>query len=107
MSYNLILTNTAIQDINKIAHQIAIRSKSIETAKKFAYELKDKCNTLADFPNRGSFPRDYMLKSIGYRFISHKDYLIFYLVDEKNTTVHIVAVFNAKQDYFHMMKPFT
>ena len=36
----------------------------------------------------------------------HKEYLIFYLVDEEEKQVNIMAIFNSKKDYMRVMKNF-
>lgn len=46
--------------------------------------------------------KDRVLLRAGYRFIRHKNYLIFYLVNEK--TVNVMAFFNQKKNYMHIMK---
>ena len=45
-------------------------------------------------------------QSVGYRFAVHKEYLIFYLVDEEEKQVNIMAIFNDQKDYMRVMKNF-
>ena len=47
-----------------------------------------------------------MLKSNGYRFLVHKDYLLFYLYEKEANTAYIMAIFNGKRDYMRVMKKF-
>ena len=103
MSYTVVLTDTAKQDLREIAIWIAERSKEIETAKRFVNELRAECHKLDTFPNSGAMPKDRILKSMGYRFLVHEEYLIFYLVDEENSVVNVMAIFNAKKDYMRVM----
>ncbi len=106
MNYTVVITDTAKQDLREIAVWIANQSKNIETAKRFVNELRESCQKLCKFPSTGSFPRDHVLKSAGFRFVTHKDYLVFYLIDEENKTVNVMAIFNAKKDYMRVMKNF-
>ena len=106
MSYTIVISDTAKEDLREIAVWLAKQSKDIDVAKHFVNELRDRCNELKDFPSIGSFPRDYVLKSLGYRFVTHKDYLIFYLIDEGDKLVNVMAIFNAKKDYIRVMKNF-
>ena len=106
MSYTVRLTDTAKQDLREIAFWIAEQSKDIEIAKLFIGELRDVCKKLDTFPNAGGIPKDRVIRSAGYRFTVHKEYLIFYLVDEKEKQVNIMAIFNAKKDYMRVMKKF-
>ena len=77
MKYSIIFTETAKTDLRDIAIYIAEESKDKEIAK---------------------------LVSSGYRFLVHKEYLIFYSTDETNGKVYISAVFNAKKDYTRVLK---
>ena len=36
----------------------------------------------------------------------HKEYLIFYLLDEEEKQVNIMAIFNSKKEYMRVMKNF-
>ena len=36
----------------------------------------------------------------------HKEYLIFYLVEEEEKQVNIMAIFNSKKEYMRVMKNF-
>lgn len=83
---------------------IAEQSGEKETAKRFVRELETECYTLGEFPNSGANPDDRLLVSMGYKFLIHKDYLIFYTVDETNNIVYIQAIFNAKKDYTKYMR---
>jgi plasmid stabilization system protein ParE len=55
-------------------------------------------------PNAGALPRDRILKSLGYRYLVHKEYLTFYLVDEQQKKVFVMAIFNGKRDYMRVMR---
>ena len=106
MSYTVRLTDTAKQDLRENAFWIATQSKDIEIAKRFVGELRDVCEKLDTFPNAGSIPKDRVIRSAGYRFTVYKEYLIFYLVDEKEKQVNVMAIFNAKKDYMRVMKKY-
>ena len=106
MSYTVRLTDTAKQDLREIAFWIAEQSKDKEIAKRFVGELREACKKLDAFPNAGSVPKDRVIRSEGYRFTVHKEYLIFYLVDEEKKQVNVMAIFNAKKDYMRVMKKY-
>ena len=106
MSYAVRLTDTAKQDLREIAFGIADQSKDVEITKRFVTELRTECKKLDIFPYSGSFPKDRILKSFGYRFVVYKEYPIFYLVDEDKKLVNVMAIFNSKKDYMKVMKNF-
>jgi len=106
MSCKIIFTDTAKSDLREIAIYIAERAKDKDIAIRFVKELQEVTRHLEDFPESGAVPRDRILKSMGYRFLSHKDYLLFYLYDESQKTVYVMAIFNGKRDYMRVMKKF-
>lgn len=106
MKYTINITDTAKAQLQDVAIYIAEQSNEKEVAKNFVNEIVDKCFTLAEYPNRGANPEDRVLASMGYKFILHKEYLIFYTVDDFDCTVYIQAVFNAKKDYTKFFKKF-
>ena len=106
MSYSVRMTDTAKQDLREIAFWIAEQSKDTAIAKRFVEELRDECKKFDAFPNAGAIPKDRVLKSMGYRFAVHKDYLIFYLINEREKQVDIMAIFNAKRDYMRVMRKY-
>ena len=106
MTYKVLFTDTAKEDLREIAFSIAEISKDRELAKHFVMELRKNCEILETFPEGGAVPRDRVLKSAGYRFLVYKDYLTFYLVDKEHALVYIMAVFNGKKDYLRVMRKY-
>ena len=103
MSHRVILTETAKRDLREIAFYIAEQSKDKEIARQFVNELREKCSRLGEFPQAGALSKDHVLRNLEYRFISHKEYLFFYSVDEKEQAVNVLAIFNARKDYLRVM----
>ena len=104
MSYQVLFTVTAKQDLREIALNIADISKNKDIAVNFVNEMQKKCEQLIDFPDSGALPNDRVLRSLGYRFLIYKDYLMFYTVDRDSETVYIHAAFYAKRDYTRALK---
>lgn len=106
MSFKIKFTATAKEDLRNIALYIAEISGEKSVAINFVNELRNKTKILEDFPESGSLPSDRVMISSGYRFLVHKDYLIFYRFDHDENTSYILAVFNAKRDYTKVMQKF-
>ena len=104
--YKVVLTDTAKKDLQEIAFYIASASGSREIAKRFVNELREKAARLETFPNTGTIPNNRILKSLGYRFLMHKDYLLFYQIEESQKKVFVMACFNGKQDYLRVMRKY-
>ena len=98
------MTDTAKSDLREIALGICEVSKDPETAVNFVMELEKQCDILDSQPDSGAVPKDYVLKALGYRFLVHKHYLVFYVANPDEKTVYIHAVFNEKLDYFRYMR---
>ena len=106
MSCQIIFTDTAKSDLRDIALYIAELSKDKNLAIRFVTELQKETEILKQFPESGAIPADRVLKSHGYRFLVHKDYLLFYLYQKEENTVYVMAIFNGKRDYLRVMKKF-
>ncbi len=106
MSFKVKFTATAKEDLRNIALYIAEISGEKSVAINFVSELRNKTKILEDFPESGSIPSDRVMISAGYRFLVHKDYLIFYHYEQKAETSYILAIFNAKRDYTRVMRKF-
>ena len=98
------MTDTAKSDLREIAFGIYELSGDSDTAVHFVTELQEKCTILKTQPESGAVPKDYVLKAMGYRFLVHKHYLVFYLTDPSEHKVYIHAFFNEKLDYFRFMR---
>ena len=104
MSCKVIFTDTAKSDLLDIAHSLAEISKDKAFAVRFVRELQQETARLEQFPESGAVPRDRVLKSSGYRFLVHGDYLLFYLYEKEKNAVCVMAVFNGKRDYMRVMR---
>lgn len=106
MTSKIVFTDTAKSDLRELAVYLAEISKDRDLAIRFVKRLQEKTKVLEDFPQSGAVPRDRVLKSNGYRYFVHDDYLIFYHVDEEKNVVYILSVFNSKRDYMRVMRKF-
>lgn len=106
MNCQIVFTETAKSDLRDIAVYIADLSKDKNLAIRFVKGIQEQTKILEQFPESGSIPKDRVLKSNGYRFLVHKDYLIFYQYEKADNKAYIMAVFNGKRDYMRVMKKF-
>ena len=106
MSFKVKFTETAKDDLRGIAHYIATASGEKSVAINFVNELREKTRILENFPEIGASPRDRVMLSAGYRYLVHKDHLIFYRFESGEGTSYILAIFNAKRDYTKVMQKF-
>ncbi len=104
MKWNVLMTDTAKSDLREFALYLYDQSGDAENAASFVTELQEQCLALESFPERGAVPKDYVLKALGYRYLTYKHYLIFYMTDVKTQSVSIHAFFNEKAYYFRYMR---
>ena len=106
MSFKVKFTDTAKEDLRSIATYIAEQAKDKNIAISFVNELRERTKILEEFPESGAIPDDRIMKNSDYRFLVHKEYLIFYHYISKNNTSYILSIFNAKRDYSRVMRKF-
>lgn len=104
MNRTIIFTDTAKSDLRDIALRMAELTKDTAQAIRFVKDLQAQTRIQERFPESGALPKDRVLKSYGYRFLTHKDYLLFYQYQKAENTVYVMAVFHGKQDYMRVMK---
>ena len=102
--WQVLMTDTAKRDLREIALNLYEQSGDSQIAVTFVEALREQCLALDSFPERGAVPKDYVLKALGYRYLTYKHYLVFYLIAAHERTVSIHAFFNEKQDYFRYMR---
>ena len=102
--WQVIMTDTAKSDLREIAFGIVEASGEPNIALGFVMELEKRCTMLNTHPEAGAIPKDHVLKALGYRYLAHKHYLVFYLVDTAEHKVYIHAFFNERRDYFRFMR---
>lgn len=106
MSCKIVFTDTAKADLREITFYLVGLTADKSASVRFVKELQTQTQILLTFPESGAIPKDRILKSNGYRFLSHKDYLIFYRYEKSENTVYVVAIFNGKRDYIRVMKKY-
>lgn len=106
MSTQVVFTETAKHDLREIAVHLAELSGSRDLAVRFVRELREQTAILARFPESGAFPQDRMLKSSGFRFLTHKDYLLFYRYEKAENRVYLMAIFHGRRDYLRVMQQY-
>ncbi len=89
----VIITPRALSDLEAIGDYIA--AENPDRAVSFVGELRTRCLTLADNPDR--FPLAERLAAKGVRKLSHGSYLIFYRVYPDRITV--ARILHAATDY--------
>jgi len=91
MPYRVFLTDDAARDLEEIYNYISVH----DAAKKADYvldKLESSFNSLSEFPDRGSYPKELLSLGIrDYREIYFKPYRIVYRVITQQVYIYFVA----------------
>ena len=98
MSWTIIYSDRARQDLRDIYEYIAYNLLAPETASNQTGRIMKRIRTLEEMPMRYRLYDDEPWHSQGLRFFPVDNYLIFYLPDEKENTVNIVRIMYGRRD---------
>ncbi len=90
MKYSVNISKDAKEDLKGIYKYIAFELLSPDTALKQLDKIEKAILSLDNLPARHRLYDEYISKDI--RFLPVNNYVVFYIVDEKNMEVHIVRV---------------
>jgi addiction module RelE/StbE family toxin len=102
-SYQVVMTRNATQDLRDISSYIANVLKEPVIAKRLVEKIKLAVMCLDQLPMRHNLVSDEYLASMGFRKIMIDNYLIFYIVSEKDKTVTVVRILYGKRDWIHLL----
>lgn len=103
MSYSLIRTDKANDQLFDIIQYIAGDSGSTDTALAYLEHLEKGISRLREFPRSGHKPRYAILRKQGYLVLTIQRHLVFYKVEDPSSTVIIYAVLVGRQDYLNLL----
>ncbi|MEH6606950.1 MAG: type II toxin-antitoxin system RelE/ParE family toxin [Pseudomonadales bacterium] len=91
MPYGVLLTDSAVIDLEEL-DEFILTNDSVESADYVLGKLDEVIATLAEFPERGSYPPE--LSALGiqdYREIFFKPYRVIYRVLENKVYIYLVV----------------
>jgi plasmid stabilization system protein ParE len=97
--YSVYITDIAEEDILSTAEHIATILKSPIAANDLLDEIEKHKIPLESTPNMFSFVSDEYFRTKGIKYITVKDYMLFYTVDEDKKTVHIIRFLYGDKDW--------
>lgn len=99
MDYNLFITDTANESLDKIVYYIIHKLKNPLAAMDFLDEVQKKYEKVCKNPEMYEHVRDSLLSIKGYRKIPVGNYIIIYLVNDEKKEIEIRDVFYCGEDY--------
>ena len=100
MSYLVLRTDTADEQIREIAFYLARVSGSPDVALRFVDKLEEAMDSLSEFPERGAIPRWDTLARQGLRYVTVGEYIVLYAIDNQRKAVVVQAVVHGRREYW-------
>lgn len=102
-SYHVLMTQSAADDLKKIADYIANELREPSNAKNLVGKIKQAVISLSEMPVRHSLVADEKLAIQGIRKMMVDNYVVFYVVSEKAATVTVVRILYGKRDWVKLL----
>lgn len=103
IKYKVIVTSLATDDINGINDYITEELKEEEKTKGLISSFKEAMISLDQLPTRHNLVSDEQLSYLGIRKLLVENYIVFYVVSEKNKTVTVVRVLHNRRDWNNLI----
>lgn len=101
--YGILLTEPAAGDLLKIAEYFAKELREPVTAQRLVKKLKDAVMSLAHMPFRHALVADERLAIQGMRKFPVDNYIVFYIVSEKDGTVAVIRILYCRRDWEQLL----
>lgn len=98
MSYNVVITQDAQDEVRGIFEYIAFNLLVPDTAKKQTRRIIDAIHSLSEFPERNAVYEMEPWKSRGLRKLIIDNYIAFYIINENQKEVVVLHVFYGGRD---------
>ncbi len=102
--YKIIVTEPAQKDLRDAVSYISNELKNKQAAFNLIDIIEKTINSLTLMPERYAFVDDEILAREGFRFITIKNYLLFYIVRNETETVVIQRFLYARRDWLNILK---
>ena len=102
--YTVKVSIQAQQQMREIAYYITLRLKNPEAALHLLDTLESAIMSLGEMPQRITFTEEQPWRSEGVRKMHVANFLVYFLIDENNARVQVIAVLYEKQDQVRQLK---
>ena len=101
--YRVIVMDPAEADLIEIHDYISEELSAPIAAHNFLLAVRDAINQLAFSPHGHPKVRDERLAARGYRWVSVKNYVAFYSIDEHEKLVYVERVLYGRRDWANIL----
>ncbi|MBO5348252.1 MAG: type II toxin-antitoxin system RelE/ParE family toxin [Clostridia bacterium] len=99
MKYEVILTESAKEELEDIFYYILKKLKAKKAAENFINKIERKILILEDIPNSYCIIDQCKLRKPKYRKLPINNYIVIYRVDEANKKVYIIRIVYKGRNY--------
>lgn len=103
VKYKVVISAPAEKDLQAIVSYISSQLSVSITALQMVDAFEEAMVTLAEMPHRYELVHDESLASMGYRKLLIKNYIVFFVVDERSNTVEIHRILYARRDWMRLL----
>jgi plasmid stabilization system protein ParE len=104
MNYSLNITDIAEEDILDTVRYITHVLKNSIAANNLLDEIEKHEKILEDTPGIYPFVHDEYLAEKGLKYVMIKNFLLFYIIDEKNKIVNIIRFLYRRRDWKNILR---
>ncbi len=104
MNYNYKFTNKAKEDLDNIFNYIAIKLANISASRDLMNEIERGIKQICEFPEICPVVTNIYIRNLGVRKKVIKNFIIYYLPDEKTETNFIIRIVYGKRDMNEIFK---
>jgi addiction module RelE/StbE family toxin len=102
-NYKIQITAQAKADLRAAYTYIKKDLKEPAIADKFLISIEQSVESLAAMPERCGLVHDERLAIKGYRTLVVRHHMIFYTIDEQNSTIIIARILYARRDWLNIL----
>ena len=102
-NYEVNITEPAENDLRDIARYISSQLNAPITARNMMQTMKKSISTLETMALGYPLIRDDRLAVMGYRILPIKNYIAFYIVNEKGKTVDVDRILHSRRDWQNIL----
>lgn len=106
MTYKVIYTQKALADLDAVASYIKLKLCNISASNCIVENFFSEGDSLVAFPIRYPLCNDAFLRAWGIRFVPVKNYLLFYVVREAESTVYVIRFLYAKRAWQNILREY-
>lgn len=101
--YKIFLTEPAVDDLKEIVAYISNELREHSIAQKLLGKIKEAIMSLSDMPVRYALVSDKRLALQGVRKLMVDNYIVFYIISEKEKLVTIIRILYGRRDWLHLL----